>query len=74
MTLPAMQLFFQGYNVRSSLVASRARHDEMLHFAATHGVKPWIEEFPLSEEGMSEAVAKLKANKVRYRGVLVAKS
>jgi D-arabinose 1-dehydrogenase-like Zn-dependent alcohol dehydrogenase len=68
----AFQLFFDGYNVRSSLVASRAKHDEMLAFAAAHDVKPWVEEFELSEKGIEEAIQKLNSNKMRYRGVLVA--
>jgi D-arabinose 1-dehydrogenase-like Zn-dependent alcohol dehydrogenase len=66
-------MFFDGYNVRSSLVASRAKHDEMLQFAATHGVKPWVEKFDLSEGGIADVVDKLKSNKIRYKGVLVAK-
>lgn len=66
-------MFFDGYNIRSSLVASRARHDEMLQFAATHGVTPWVEKFGLSERGIAEVVDKMKSNKIRYRGVLVAK-
>jgi D-arabinose 1-dehydrogenase-like Zn-dependent alcohol dehydrogenase len=66
-------MFFDGYNVRSSLVASRAKHDEMLQFAATHGVKPWVEKFDLSGGGIADVVDKLKSNKIRYRGVLVAK-
>lgn len=66
-------MFFDGYNIRSSLVASRAKHDEMLQFAATHDVKPWVETFELSESGITDAVGKMKANKIRYRGVLVAK-
>lgn len=65
-------MFFDGYNIRSSLVASRARHDEMLAFAAAQGVKPWTEKFELSEKGIGEAIGKLNANKMRYRGVLVA--
>ncbi len=66
-------MFFDGYNIRSSLVASRAKHDEMLQFAATHDVKPWVEKFELSESGIAEAVDRMKANKIRYPGVLVAK-
>ncbi|ORY05055.1 chaperonin 10-like protein [Clohesyomyces aquaticus] len=73
LALPAFELFFDGYNVRSSLVASRAKHNEMLEFAAFHGVKPWIEEFELSEKGIEDAIGKLRSNKLRYRGVLVAK-
>lgn len=66
-------MFFAGYNIRSSLVASRAKHDEMLQFAATHNVKPWVEKYELSESGIAEIVGKLTKNQVRYRGVLVAK-
>jgi D-arabinose 1-dehydrogenase-like Zn-dependent alcohol dehydrogenase len=66
-------MFFDGYNIRSSLVASRAKHDEMLQFAATHGVKPWVEEFELTEQGIAKVVGKLESNNIRYRGVLVAK-
>jgi D-arabinose 1-dehydrogenase-like Zn-dependent alcohol dehydrogenase len=66
-------MFFDGYNIRSSLVASRNKHDEMLQFAATHGIKPWVETFELSEEGIADAVEKMNANKLRYRAVLVAK-
>jgi D-arabinose 1-dehydrogenase-like Zn-dependent alcohol dehydrogenase len=66
-------MFFDGYNIRSSLVASRAKHDEMLQFAAAHLVKPWVEEFDSNESGIADLVGKLTANKIRYRGVLVAK-
>lgn len=69
----AFETFFNGYNIRSSLVASRAKHDEMLQFAATHDVKPWVEKFELSESGIADLVSKLNANRIRYRGVLVAK-
>ncbi|EJT82458.1 hypothetical protein GGTG_02431 [Gaeumannomyces tritici R3-111a-1] len=72
--LPAFQMFFDGYNVRSSLVASRQKHGEMLQFAASQGVAPWVEQFELSEAGIQEASTKLKENKMRYRDVLVAKS
>jgi D-arabinose 1-dehydrogenase-like Zn-dependent alcohol dehydrogenase len=45
----------------------------MLNFAAAQGVKPLVEEFELSESGIEEAIEKLHGNKLRYRGVLVAK-
>lgn len=67
-----MPLFFNGYNLHSSLVASRARHDDMLNFVAHNHVKPSIEKFEMSEEGMETALKKLAAGEMRYRGVLVA--
>jgi len=67
-----MEMFFEGYNVRTNLVASRGVHSDMLEFAARHQIKPTIETFPLSEDGLGKAVEKLKAGSVRYRAVLVA--
>jgi D-arabinose 1-dehydrogenase-like Zn-dependent alcohol dehydrogenase len=65
-------VFFDGYNLKSSLVASRSVHDDMLNFAAHHHIQPTIEKFVLSEEGVAEALGKLKSGKLRYRGVFVA--
>lgn len=71
LSLPADRLFWDVYHVHSSLVASRARHAEMLQFAATHGVKPTIE---LSKhtgaESVTKAIERLESGKVRYRLVL----
>ena len=54
------------------MVASRQVHDEMLSFAARNGVKPVIETFSMDSDGFAEALEKLKAGTMRYRGVLVA--
>jgi D-arabinose 1-dehydrogenase-like Zn-dependent alcohol dehydrogenase len=62
--------FFNCYNLVTNLVASRTTHAEMLDFAAQHGVKPLIEEFAMDEEGVAEAIAKLKSGNLRYRAVL----
>ena len=68
----AFPLFFDGYNLHSSLVASRAKHDDMLNFAVHNHIKPSIEKFEMSENGMEQALKKLAAGEMRYRGVLVA--
>jgi D-arabinose 1-dehydrogenase-like Zn-dependent alcohol dehydrogenase len=65
-------MFWDGYNIHMSLVASRARHGDMLAFSAAHGIVPTIEKFPMSEAGLADALEKLNSNKMRYRGVLVA--
>lgn len=46
----------------------------MLRFAALHGITPVIQEFPLTLEGIEEAIDKLEKGKIRYRGVLVAQA
>jgi D-arabinose 1-dehydrogenase-like Zn-dependent alcohol dehydrogenase len=44
----------------------------MLEFAAKHGIKPILEEFPFTVEGISMAIKKLNEGNMRYRGVLKA--
>jgi D-arabinose 1-dehydrogenase-like Zn-dependent alcohol dehydrogenase len=66
-------LFFNGYEIHTTLVANRKTHDDMLDFAARHGVKPTIQLFEHSAEGITEAFEKLQQNKVRYRAVMAAK-
>lgn len=67
-----MSVFMNGYNVKSSLVASRADHDDMLRFAAHHGIAPVIEKFEMSELGIKTAFERLESGQMRYRAVLVA--
>jgi D-arabinose 1-dehydrogenase-like Zn-dependent alcohol dehydrogenase len=57
----------------SSLVASRAKHRDMLEFAALHKVKPKLELYPHEgAESVKKIFEKLDSNSVRYRAVLVA--
>ncbi|KAH7040246.1 chaperonin 10-like protein [Microdochium trichocladiopsis] len=69
--IPYMPLLAQGLNVVGSLVATRVMHREMLSFAAVHGVKPVIETFPMTEEGVNDAIKKLNDGKVHFRAVLI---
>ncbi|ERS99011.1 NADP-dependent alcohol dehydrogenase [Sporothrix schenckii 1099-18] len=71
LVIPYMPLINQGIRVQGSLVADRVVHREMLKFAALHGVKPITETFPMTEQGITEAIDKLEAGKMTYRGVLV---
>lgn len=43
----------------------------MLEFAALHQIKPMINKFPLTQEGITNAMQTLKDGKMRYRGVLI---
>ncbi|TVY28775.1 NADP-dependent alcohol dehydrogenase [Lachnellula hyalina] len=58
------------YHKSASTEASRQNHIDALAFAARHGIKPWIEEFPMSAEGLRNALTALESGKVRYRAVL----
>ncbi|EQB55018.1 zinc-binding dehydrogenase [Colletotrichum gloeosporioides Cg-14] len=68
--IPYMPLILNGISVRGSLVASRKVHRRMLEFAAQHDVKPVIEVFPMSENGIRQAFEKLESGNVQFRAVL----
>ena len=43
---------------------------DALTFAARNNIKPWIEEFPMSAEGLNDALRALDNGCLRYRAVL----
>ncbi|KAH7400248.1 chaperonin 10-like protein [Cadophora sp. MPI-SDFR-AT-0126] len=73
LSVPYMGLLSSGLRIQGSLIASRGSHIEMLEFAARYGIKPMLEEFPLTEDGITGCMQKLKNGEMRYRAVLVAK-
>ena len=60
----------QELRVTGSLVARRELHKELLEFSARQEVLPWIEELPMTEEGLNEAFDRLEKGDVCYRFVL----
>jgi len=72
LTIPYMPFILPGHRLIASTEASRRNHIEMLKFAARHGIKPQIEEFPMTLDGVAKAFQKLEEGKMRYRGVLCA--
>jgi D-arabinose 1-dehydrogenase-like Zn-dependent alcohol dehydrogenase len=58
--------------IQGSVVAARNVLREMLDFAAHHQIRPIIETFPMTVEGIEEGFQRLADGKMRYRGVLVA--
>lgn len=71
LVIPYMPLILKGITVQGSLVATRTVHRDMLAFAADHGVRPVVQTFPMTEEGIKEALERLEKGKVQYRAVLV---
>ncbi|KAM9904916.1 hypothetical protein OXX69_007386 [Metschnikowia pulcherrima] len=53
----------------SSLLGSKAEALEMLELAAEKGIKPMIEEVPISEQSCGEALTRCNDGDVRYRFV-----
>lgn len=41
----------------------------MIETAALHSIKPNIEKFPMTREGVVEGLVRLDEDKMRYRGV-----
>ncbi|RFU79628.1 polyketide synthase, enoylreductase [Trichoderma arundinaceum] len=60
-----------GASIKGSLTASRRTISELIRFASRHGIKPTVQTFPMTEDGINEAIDTLKNGKMRYRGVLV---
>ncbi|KIW03788.1 uncharacterized protein PV09_05091 [Verruconis gallopava] len=71
LTLPFWPLMMSEISVHGCLTSTPDEFASMLKFAADHGVKPVIEEFPMTTEGVAQAVEKLEKGTIRYRGVLV---
>ncbi|KIW14791.1 hypothetical protein PV08_07576 [Exophiala spinifera] len=69
--IPYMPFLQKALTVQGSLVAARQVHREMLDFAAHHNIRPIIQTFPMSLEGVNKAFDTLAAGDMRYRGVLV---
>lgn len=70
--IPYMPIIGKELRIQGSMVAPRHVHRDMLEFAARHGIRPIIEKFPMTLDGINEAMEKLGSGKMRYRGVLVA--
>ena len=71
LSIPYMSFVLPGHRLIASTEASRENHVKMLQFAARRQIKPWIEEFHMTAEGVEKAFDKLEGGKMRYRGVLV---
>ncbi|KAH8423055.1 NAD(P)-dependent alcohol dehydrogenase [Aspergillus melleus] len=69
--IPTLQLCFQGIRIQGSLVASRHSIRALLEFASKKKIVPTTQTFPLTGEGIEEAMQVLRDGKMRYRGVLV---
>lgn len=72
LSIPYMPFILPGHRLIASTEASRKNHIDMLAFVARHNIKPWIQEFAMTEEGVAEAFDVLEAGEMRFRGVLCA--
>jgi D-arabinose 1-dehydrogenase-like Zn-dependent alcohol dehydrogenase len=70
--VPALALNMSGVRVQGSFIAPRYLHRKMLDFAAFHDIKPVLQKWPMTIQGIQEAFRRLDENTMRYRGVIVA--
>lgn len=68
-TLSPIELCLRQLRVYGSLTGTMDDEADMLAFSAAHGVRPLVEEYPLSRA--NEALARTRSGEVRYRAVLV---
>jgi alcohol dehydrogenase (NADP+) len=60
-----------GCFIGSSHLGSRREMLDMFKLASEKGIKSWVEEIPLSKEGLQKAMHNLETSKVRYRSCMV---
>jgi D-arabinose 1-dehydrogenase-like Zn-dependent alcohol dehydrogenase len=70
--VPALALNMSGVRVQGSFIAPKHLHRRMLDFAAYHEIKPVLQMWPMTLQGIKEVFKRLDENTMRYRGVVVA--
>ena len=69
--IPLASTIFGGVNIIGVKICNRYEYDDMFKFCVRHGVKPIVEEYPMSASGLNEAIEALQSGKVHYRAVAV---
>lgn len=69
-SMKMMAMISKEISVHGYCASTMTQVNTMLRFAARHKIRPMIEQFPMSEAGIAEAMKKLEAGKLRYRAVL----
>ncbi|GKZ23596.1 hypothetical protein AbraIFM66951_009869 [Aspergillus brasiliensis] len=68
--IPLVPFGQKGIRIQGCFITSRRNLQELLEFAARLDIKPTIMTFPLTKNGLEEAIEKLRAGNIRYRAVL----
>ena len=72
LNIPFMPVLIKEISFHGSCSSTPNEDVKMMEFAARHGVKPMLEEFPMTLDGAKAAIKKLTEGGLRYRAVLVA--
>lgn len=68
--IKAQNLISNGVLIGASHLGSRREMLEMLQLAADKGLQGWVEEIPIGEEGLKDAMLRMKKGDVHYRFTL----
>ncbi|CAI7654579.1 unnamed protein product [Penicillium discolor] len=68
--IKAQNLISNGVLIGASHLGSRREMLDMLQLAADRGLKGWVEEIAIGEEGLKEAMLRMKKGDVHYRFTL----
>lgn len=71
LTIPSIPLVQNGIRIQGSLVSSRQGLRNLVKFAAEKKITPTTMKFPLTRDGVEDAMQTLREGRMRYRGVLV---
>lgn len=69
--VPFWPMNTRGVRIQGSLVASRHNLLELLEFCNRKKIRPTIMKFPMTPDGIEEAMLKLRNGEIKYRAVLV---
>jgi D-arabinose 1-dehydrogenase-like Zn-dependent alcohol dehydrogenase len=68
--IPYMLLVMNAIAIKGSLPTPPRLHREMLAFAAFHKIRPVVQTFPFTEDGINDALELLRNGKIKYRAVV----
>lgn len=69
--VPFLALNDRGVRIQGSLVASRQNIRELIEFCNRKKISPTIMKFPMTPDGIENAMQKLRNGEIKYRAVLV---
>jgi D-arabinose 1-dehydrogenase-like Zn-dependent alcohol dehydrogenase len=67
--IPALSLVARNLQYMGCATAPRGRAMRMLQFASETNIKPRVERFPLTAQGISQAMRLMRDGLIRYRAV-----
>jgi len=70
-SIPSLPMIAKGLRVQGTMVASRRSLRSLFQFAAEKNIVPTTMKFPLTRDGVEDAMNTLREGKMKYRGVLV---